>query len=280
MNFPTTTVTRISNTQIELYSGCPLAWWFRYVLKIPTLPSIYLILGQVVHAALSDFFMDHILNMEKMSIPDLITYTRDRLELALTETPCDVPRTGKSVEEIIAGRLAGLEEYMTSIGRNLKPIKTEHSIQKRIPNTDIDFLGIVDLITDSHVIDFKVCGKPWNPKKVRESIQPCAYSFLLGRPLNYQFHFISADSPSKILETHITTAAADDYIQRAGLLAMAMNEIAMGRQTPTMSTSTCSSYTCDYCEVCQLHKYGLYEEVLDRSPVREGTLAADISGSY
>ena len=269
MEFPTTNVTRISNTQVELYSGCPLAWWFRYVLHIKSPSSIYLVLGHTIHEALSEYYRDHISGLSIMTVEEFIGYTKAKLEGVLETAEFEAPKTGKSIEEIVTSRISGLEEYMNTIGYKIEPLKTEHVVMKRIPNTDVDFLGVIDLITPEHVVDFKVCGKPWGPKKVRESVQPSAYSFLLGRPLDFQYHFIAADSPSKVISRHITMKEADDYIKRAGALALAMNEVALGRQMPTLCSNNCSAYSCDYMEACQFYKYKLYDDLMELAAPKE-----------
>ena len=273
MTFPTAEVTRISNTQIELFSGCPLAWWFRYVLRIRTDPSIYQLLGQSVHESLSDYYKDIIEGFQPMEHTEFLNYTSDKVSGVLYNTSHNAAKFGKSEEEVINSRLYAVDMYMQTIGKTLIPIKSEVSIQKLIPNTDVEFLGIIDLVTKDHVIDFKLCGKPWGPKKVKDSVQPKAYSFLLGRPLDFQFHFISADATPKIMDVHIPLTDATDYINRAGALAMSMKEVASGRQKPTTCTNNCSEHTCDYTKECMMYKYDMHEELLKRIPKEEKTIA-------
>jgi len=59
MDSPETTVkfARIqSPSSINLYKQCPRRYYYSYIKKYPTKPSIYLIRGSIVHSVLEDFF--------------------------------------------------------------------------------------------------------------------------------------------------------------------------------------------------------------------------------
>jgi len=47
---------QLSYTQLEKYDRCPLAYWFSYVLRIPTPATASLVVGSAVHEALERFF--------------------------------------------------------------------------------------------------------------------------------------------------------------------------------------------------------------------------------
>ncbi|MFH1173660.1 MAG: PD-(D/E)XK nuclease family protein, partial [archaeon] len=45
-----------SPSSINTYKQCPRKYYYTYILKLPTKPSIHLTRGHVAHAALEDFF--------------------------------------------------------------------------------------------------------------------------------------------------------------------------------------------------------------------------------
>jgi len=47
---------RLSPTSINSYMGCPRCYYHKYILKMPTPPSIHLVKGRIVHKVLEDFF--------------------------------------------------------------------------------------------------------------------------------------------------------------------------------------------------------------------------------
>ena len=46
----------LSPSSINLYKQCPRKYFYQYILKLPTKPSIHLVRGSAVHAALEKFF--------------------------------------------------------------------------------------------------------------------------------------------------------------------------------------------------------------------------------
>ncbi len=52
-----------SPSSINLYKQCPRKYWYRYVGRLPSLPSIHLARGSIVHNALEKFFDSDISNV-------------------------------------------------------------------------------------------------------------------------------------------------------------------------------------------------------------------------
>lgn len=54
----------LSPSSINLYKQCPRKWYYRYVKRMKTLPSIHLTRGTIAHSALEDFYQ---INLENFS---------------------------------------------------------------------------------------------------------------------------------------------------------------------------------------------------------------------
>ncbi len=52
-----------SPSSINLYKQCPRKYWYRYIARLPSLPSIHLARGKAVHEALDKFFDTDVTNV-------------------------------------------------------------------------------------------------------------------------------------------------------------------------------------------------------------------------
>ena len=58
--------TRIqSPSSINAYKQCSRKYYYRYILKLPTIESIHLIRGKIIHCVLEDFFKIEISTINK-----------------------------------------------------------------------------------------------------------------------------------------------------------------------------------------------------------------------
>ena len=59
-----------SPSSINTYKQCPRKYYYTYITKYPTLPSIHLIRGNVAHSALEHFYDISNEHLEKLGITD------------------------------------------------------------------------------------------------------------------------------------------------------------------------------------------------------------------
>jgi hypothetical protein len=263
--FPTKQIDHLSYSQINMYSTCPMAWWLGYILEIPSIKSVYMAIGSAIHSALSDYFTDVLLGIRPMSTNELVAHAAETIKSTLEESQYEIPKKGQALEEIVDSRLLGLQEYMDNIGCRI-PVKfTEKKLRRVIPGTSIDFVGVIDLITtDRTILDFKVVGTSWSQNKAISSLQPHAYAFLLGRPVNFEIHCVSAKAPSKVLPVSVSQQDIDSYADIARALSFALTEVAAGRQAPERSRNASDCFLCSHKACCDLYKYGLYDDLMEQ----------------
>jgi CRISPR/Cas system-associated exonuclease Cas4 (RecB family) len=272
-NFPTKQIDHLSYSQIDMYSTCPLSWWFEYVLEFQSTKSVYIAMGSAIHTALSDYFQDKLLGIRAMSANELVIHAAETIKTVLAETKYELPKRGQTLDEIVASRLLGLQEYMDTIGSNLTVKFTEKKLKRVIPGTAIDFVGVIDLITtDRTILDFKVVRTSWSQNKARSSLQPYAYAFLLGRPIEFEIHCISAKAPSKVLPISVTQRDIDSYADMSRALSFSMSEVAAGRQTPERSRNSSDCYMCSHKAACDLHRYGLFDDLMELVQARDSVM--------
>jgi len=220
-------------------------------------------IGSAIQTALSDYYTDKLLGIRPMSTNELVTHAAETIKTVLAETKYELPKRGQTLEEIVASRLMGLQEYMDTIGSNLSVKFTEKKLVRKIPGTSINFIGVIDLITtDRTILDFKVVGTSWSQSKASASLQPVAYGFLLGREIQFEIHCISTKG-SKVLPVSVTQQNIDTYADMARALSFAMAETAAGRQTPERSRNSSDCYMCGHKAACDLHRNGLFDDLME-----------------
>lgn len=265
--FPTKTINHLSYSQINLFSTCPLSWWLEYILEVPSTKSVYMAIGSAIHTALHSYFTDRLLGITPMCTDDLVTHADECIKSTLEESEYTMPKTGQSLENVIDSRLLGLQQYMESVGRNLTVRFTEKRITRKIPGSNLDFVGVIDLITsDRRVIDFKVVSAPWSQNKANESLQSHAYGFLVDSQISFEFHCISPKSP-RVLPVSVSQNAVDSYAGMASALSWAMTEVAAGRQAPECSRDSSSCFMCNQKAACELYRYQLFDDLMELAKV-------------
>jgi ATP-dependent helicase/DNAse subunit B len=55
-----------SPSSINTYNQCPRKYYYQYILKLPTRPSIHLVRGNIAHSVLEDFFSITHLTLESV----------------------------------------------------------------------------------------------------------------------------------------------------------------------------------------------------------------------
>jgi len=256
-----------------MYSSCPLSWWLTYVLGIEPKASVYMLIGSAIHTALSDYFQDKLLGIRQMSNNELVLHATETIQTTLEESEYEIPKKGQTLQDIVDSRLLGFQEYMDNIGGNLTVKFTEKKLSRVIPGTSIDFIGVIDLITvEKKVIDFKVVGAAYSQAKALTSLQPHAYAFLLGRPVDFEIHCISAKAPSKVLPISVSQSSIDTYSEMIKALSFAMNEVAAGRQSPERSRNSSDCYMCSHSAACDLHRYGLFDDLMEMVQARDSSV--------
>lgn len=142
----------VSSTQVKTFDRCPRKWWWGYVQKIPTEQSWSMTLGTQIHKEIEDHL------------------------------------TGES--EVPEGSLA--QAALPLLPDKSEELLVEHGINMQVDETDIKYVGRVDLVVLSDVdepvvIDIKTTSNiaKWamKPSKLSDDVQMNAYA--MGVFLDY-----------------------------------------------------------------------------------------------
>ncbi|NJL44188.1 MAG: PD-(D/E)XK nuclease family protein [Nitrosarchaeum sp.] len=84
-----------SPSSINMYLQCPRKYYYRYIEKLPTRPSIHTLRGNVVHSALEDFFKIQIEHVNEQNYQfELNTVLQDLLRQRWNERRAEFERLG------------------------------------------------------------------------------------------------------------------------------------------------------------------------------------------
>ena len=144
----------LSPTAINTYMSCPRKFYFRYIKKYQTRPSIHLIRGQIVHKTLHQFNGNHPQNLCETSVEkicvELLGIFNEHWETAQKSlSALDLP------EDEIASFHHESELMLLNFGNWLfnNGLSTPKLSETRLWSENLRAMGIIDAV---HVMDDKV----------------------------------------------------------------------------------------------------------------------------
>jgi CRISPR/Cas system-associated exonuclease Cas4 (RecB family) len=151
----------LSPSAINAYLGCPRKFYCRYVLKLPTKPSIHLIRGTIVHEALELFFKNKVYTQAGEDYADvrkaalaLFETTWKKHEEELLTLNLDSQDLDFFYEDSRKMILNWLHAFLKDTSKGTNP-RTEQKLFSRKHKV----WGIIDIIKNNmeipHVIDYK-----------------------------------------------------------------------------------------------------------------------------
>ncbi len=168
-----------SPSSINLYKQCPRKYYYQYVLKLPTKPSIHLVRGSVVHEVLEKFFELDIASFDEnefeyglrsYALASLIKRWKSsekklkKLGLSQTELDRYFIESQQMLNNFIADFSAKLKKRTAEVGsinqafKDLSPI-----VEEEIKNHELMVRGFIDAIHDIGdeitIIDYKTSNK-------------------------------------------------------------------------------------------------------------------------
>jgi CRISPR/Cas system-associated exonuclease Cas4 (RecB family) len=150
----------LSPTAINTYLSCPRKFYFRYIEKLKTRPTIYLIRGQIVHKTLHEFHKNHFRMLNSIPIwkirQELLTIFNNHWEKAENRLDA-LGLTEEQLESYHDDSELMLLNFSHWLYKNDMPFPD--LTEARIHSKNLGLLGIIDAVheTDDKVIlvDYK-----------------------------------------------------------------------------------------------------------------------------
>lgn len=171
----------ISASQVKKWKRCPKSFWYRYLsdVEIEDDGNKYTEMGSAVHESIEDFLKGD---------PDLsdAEHIEERLNIQLTARE-DEFEYGDDMDEQARECLSNAAKYLEMLDDEIVGIEMDHEFEKHVPGTDRPFRAIMDLATDTKIVDWKTGNK--GAEKVQAGIYIEGYKDKFGNPPG-EVHFV------------------------------------------------------------------------------------------
>ena len=167
-----------SPSSINLYKQCPRRYFYQYILKLPTKPSIHLIRGNVVHSVLEKFFEIDIKSFGedyRFGLRSFMTACLVKLWNEKKDSIVKLGLTGQQLEFYLIESQKMLNDFVEYFSKKLdKKVKETGDIEKsfkalspvveeEIVNLELGVKGFIDAIHEEEgeikIVDYKTSKK-------------------------------------------------------------------------------------------------------------------------
>jgi len=255
-----------SPSSINLYKQCPRRYYYNYIEKLPTKPSIHLLRGSIVHSILEEFFKIDINNISEKNFvfelnvlineifinhwkkrqPQLESLNLDNLEFYFNETK-------SMINEWITNFISKLINQMENL-----PFK--ESFKKLTPKTEIKYtsqkhnvMGFIDAVHEDEeitLVDYKTSSKDEFSEEYK--LQMAIYALLYHEKNNKMPHKVGINF-LKFGEKFIQVD--EDLIELAKQECKQIQKVTSSNKIedyPKKESGLCkwSSGQCDFYNIC------------------------------
>ena len=184
-----------SPSSINLYKQCPRRYFYQYIIKLPTKPSIHLIRGSVVHSVLEKFFdidIDSFGEDYRYGFKSYMTACLIKLWNEKKETVQKLGLTGEQLEHYLIESQQMLVKFVDYFSEKLDKKYEETGnlgeafkelspvVEEEIINLELGVKGFIDAIHDDgdeiKIMDYKTSKKDEITKEYR--LQLAIYALL------------------------------------------------------------------------------------------------------
>ncbi len=186
-----------SASSLRLLKVCPEAYRQRYFLGKKERPGEALTMGKAVHSAVGRNYEQKIASHTDLSATEVVEYFHDEAwpqaveldggeeEIRWDKKPDDARRDGERVTRA----------HHIAIAPAVQPIEVEQQLVMHVPDVPIPFIGYIDTLTETHVIDLKTGKQVQRKPDANWRMQGAIYSAATRKATH--FHCVSrAATPS------------------------------------------------------------------------------------
>ena len=238
---PPAAITYLSYSQIEAFDNCPLQYHFRYVQKIPTLPSGALSFGDSIHKTMQSFYQE-VKNGGKPEIKDLLKMFSANWSSAGYSSKKHELEMKKKGEEILT------VYYKKNYDPKNIPLDLEQIFTIKV-SPDLKIGGKIDRVDllpngKLEIIDYKT-GRVPSMEKLEKNLQMTVYALAASDPGIYNKDLKDVVMSFYFFETQekISTKRTKEQLEEAKKeLIGKKEEIEKSNFDPKPSN------LCDFCE--------------------------------
>lgn len=240
----------VSASRLSTYLGCRLKFFFRYVLELKKPKSAAIHVGGTVHSVLKAWNKAR-WRGEKLTLEQL----HQEFVKAWTDTdePVQWDDGEETVEQNTAWRL--LESYIRSTPNPPKPEAVEVPVEADLGAGMPKLVGILDLVQNQTIVDYKTSSTTPNPEKVAHTleVQTSIYALLYRentgrREKGIELHHLVKLKQPKVVITSLPPMRTDQESRLHTLIDSYVEGIKRRDFVPSPSMQ-CSC--CEYFNECR-----------------------------
>ncbi|GAA5135219.1 hypothetical protein GCM10023213_08110 [Prosthecobacter algae] len=196
---------QVSASRLNLFLQCRLKFFFRYVLKIKKPKTASLHVGNAVHTVLKSW------NKARwVQKPLTLIQAHEAYAKAWSDDPDGIPwKPDEEAEDKTTGwRLVNTYLRESHVPAEVKPDAVEVPVEANLINHGLPrLIGILDLVQQRKVIDYKTCASTPNSEKAAHSheVQTSSYSLLYRHNTGQQesgvelHHLVKLKNPKVVI---------------------------------------------------------------------------------
>lgn len=218
-----------SPSSINVYKQCPRKYFYHYILRLPTKPSIHLIRGSVVHEVLERFFSLNVAGFEKNSFKNgFRNYLTASFIKKWNHRKKEIINLGLSEEamqeyftESVLMIHAWLDVFSQKLEKKMKEMPIEQAFDKIKPRVEEEIRsdkhqvrGFIDVIEDTEegirIMDYKTSNKDEITPEYRLQLAIYALLFLekyKKLPKQVGIHFLKFGEKTMYVDTNLVKEA-------------------------------------------------------------------------
>lgn len=251
---------RFSHSLIDTYLECPKKAMYRYVDRIPSPKTAALVRGSACDLGWNEYLLR---KMDGLAMPleDLLFRVEEefRAEVANAGGKDEVEWNGSTAGDTLDSALEIAALWHDRIGPLIEPTGVQLEYHQTLPSGR-DFIGFVDYEGTLNgrpgmTCDNKTGGRALAQSEADKTLQPYAYAWLKGEPIDFAFTRVIDTGKTQKTEI-VTTTRSEGDIAWYGELVEAVEAGWEASVFPTNPKSfLCSQKWCPYFERCQPHRF-------------------------
>jgi hypothetical protein len=245
----------LSYPETRIFLECAKKYEFIYVQKRPVPMTHSLYLNGTVHVALASVFQSRI-DGKHANEQECETRFTDAFRSQVFLRRVSSARGLASGNEPLAVQDEGvglLRAYFRWIEKTgLDPIFLDRELHKAVGG-GMELSGRIDAMDSSGIaIDWKVCQEAWDEDRVQSDLQPLFYALLLGKPIEFHYHFlIRRQSPHIRWRRRTVSQKAMDWLAQEFLPPIWKATQCGTYPYADPASKVCSAENCEYWPVCK-----------------------------
>jgi len=207
------------------------------------------VLGQSYHRALE---FARTTDGTELSVAEIRQVANDAWSMAIAGE--EIAWDGEEPEELRdqAATLAAL--YWEQIAPEVKPEAVEVSFEIEVPEVDVPFIGVIDLIDRETLVDHKTANRAWSQTRADKDLQATGYCYAHWRmtgelPSGFRFDIALKSGKPRIMQL-LTSRTEQQLLRYERLLQAAWGQIQAGVFVPNPTAWNCSEKHCPFWHEC------------------------------